>query len=147
MVNHTDGSGWTNSLSHEGCTLSWDVDHLAETLFGTSTPDCGDSTPPQFLPVVFWFFTYVPSVKSSAAICYPAISLWDAEVTYDLGSGNLTSVHELQPFNANTSPFGQLSGNVTGAPLNGRAYNGINFTLTNPDKFVIGQSPSEPYWH
>ncbi|KAJ7086657.1 hypothetical protein C8R44DRAFT_650649 [Mycena epipterygia] len=139
MVNHTDGSGWTNSLSHQGCTLSWDVDHLAETLFGTSTPDCGDSTPPQFQPVVFWFFTYVPTAKSSATICYPNITLWDAAVTLDLGSGNLTSVHELRPFNANTSPFGSLSGNVTGAPLNGRAYNGINFTLQAPDKFVIAR--------
>jgi hypothetical protein len=140
MVKHTDGSGWTNSLSYNGCALQWDVDRNASSLFGTSTPDCSDPTiPPQFLPVVFWFFTYIPSANASATICYPAISLWDATVTLDLGSGNLTSVHQLQPFNATTSKFGSLSANVTGAPLNGRAYNGINFTLASPDKFVIGE--------
>ncbi|KAJ6599302.1 hypothetical protein DFH09DRAFT_1130691 [Mycena vulgaris] len=140
MVNHTDGSGWTNSLSHNGCTLQWIVDHGAPTLFGSSTPDCGDpTTRPEFLPVVFWFFTYLPSVESSATICYPQITIWDAAVTLDLGSGNLTSVHELRPFNASTSKFGSLSGNLTGAPLNGRAYNGINFTLTTQDKFVIAR--------
>lgn len=141
MTNHTDGSGWTNSLSHNGCTLQWTVDHLAQNLFGTSTPQCADTTvPPQFQPVVFWFFTYVPSAKSSATFCAPSITLWDANVQLDLGSGNITMVHELRPFDPVTSNFGSLAGNVTGAPLNGRAYNGINFTLANPnDKFIVAR--------
>jgi len=63
----------------------------------------------------------------------------DVTVTLDLGSGNVTFVDELGPFNAATSKFGSLSGNLTGAPLNGRAYNGINFTLSAPDKFVIAR--------
>ncbi|KAJ7179346.1 hypothetical protein C8R46DRAFT_987043 [Mycena filopes] len=142
MTQHPDGTGWNNSISVDGCTLQWEVDRNATSLFGSNTPDnsCGDpTTPPQFLPVVFWFFTYIPTAKASATICHPSITLWDAAVTLDLGSGNLTSVHELRPFDASTSPFGSLSANLTGAPLNGRAYNGINFTLANPDKFVIAR--------
>ncbi|KAJ7507525.1 hypothetical protein B0H11DRAFT_2153199 [Mycena galericulata] len=137
-----DGTiGWNNSLSQNGCTLQWSVDHSTDNLFGTSTPDCGNTTPPQFQPVVFWFFTYTPTATASATFCNPAISLWDAEVTLDLASGNVTNVHQLRPFNASTSPFGSLSGNVTGAPLEGRAYNGINFTLVAPnnDKFVVAR--------
>ncbi|KAJ6510035.1 hypothetical protein C8R47DRAFT_1208087 [Mycena vitilis] len=140
MTNHTDGSGWTNTMSQNGCNLQWIVDHGAPNLFGSNTPDCANTTPPQFQPVVFWFFTYDPTPKSSATFCSPAITLWDAEVTYDLGSGNVTSVLELRPFDASTSDFGSLSGNITGAPLNGRAYNGINFTLTNDnDKFIAAR--------
>ncbi|KAJ7781489.1 hypothetical protein B0H16DRAFT_1498593 [Mycena metata] len=140
MTIHPDGTGWNNSLSVNGCSLQWEVGKDANSLFGASTPDCGDpTTPPQFLPVVFWFFTYLPTAQASATICSPTITLLDATVTLDLASGNLTSVHELGPFNAATSPFGSLSANLTGAPLNGRAYNGINFTLTNPDEFVIAR--------
>ena len=139
MINHTDGSGWTNTVSQSGCTLEWIVDHRATTLFGTSTPDCNNATLPQFLPVVFWFFTYTPTAKSSATMCSPTIALVDAEVTVDIASRNVTNVHELRPFNAATSQFGSLSGNLTGAPLEGHAYNGINFTLSSPDAFIIGE--------
>ncbi|KAF7301472.1 Non-specific serine/threonine protein kinase [Mycena indigotica] len=139
MTNHTDGSGWTNTLSQGGCSFSFVVDHSAQDLFGTSTANCGGSTPPQFLPTIFWFFSYVPSPKSSATYCTPTISLVDALVTLDLRSGNVTNVRELRPFNAATSKFGSLAGNLTGDPLNGRAYNGINFTLNNPDKFVTAR--------
>ncbi|KAJ7276167.1 hypothetical protein B0H12DRAFT_1083885 [Mycena haematopus] len=138
MTIQPNGAGWNNSLSQNGCSLLWEVDHSAENLFGTST--CGDpSTPPQFQPVVFWFFTYLPTPQSSATICTPSISLWDTTVTLDLASGNVTNVHELQPFSATSSPFSSLAGNVTGEPLNGRAYNGINFTLTNPDSFILAR--------
>ncbi|KAF7355111.1 Non-specific serine/threonine protein kinase [Mycena sanguinolenta] len=137
MTVHPDGSGWNNSLSQNGCTLLWEVDRSAESLFGTST--CGDSsTPPQFQPVVFWFFTYQPTAQSSATICTPSISLLDATVTLDLASGNITNVKELQPFSS-SSNYSSLAGNVTGAPLNGRAYNGINFTLENPDSFILAR--------
>lgn len=43
---------------------------------------------------------------------------------------------ELHPFSS-SSNFSSLSANVTGAPLFGRAYNGIQFNLTNPDEFVL----------
>jgi hypothetical protein len=65
--------------------------------------------------------------------CYPAITLLDVNVNVDLASGNITAVTELQPFSSSSN----FSGNVTGPPLNGRAYNGIAFNLTNPDQFVL----------
>jgi hypothetical protein len=125
-------------MSHNGCTLQWTVDHGAQMLFGTNTPKCDVAAPPEFLPVVFWFFTYVPTAKSSATFCTPAISLWDVSATLDLASGNLTKVVELAPFDGGRSKFASLSGNITGAPLNGRAYNGIDFTIEKPDKFILG---------
>lgn len=103
-------------------------------------PDCNNTgVPVYFRPVVFWFFdTTIP--KGSATYCAPSISLWDVTAIIDLNSGNLTDVQEIDPFDASTSPFASLSANVTGAPLNGRAFNGIVFNLTNADEFVIGRS-------
>jgi hypothetical protein len=82
--------------------------------------------------------SYQPSVAGSATFCSPTISLWDVAVEVDLASGNLTQVTPIQPFTA-YSNFSSLSANVTGAPLNGRAYNGIEFGLTNPDRFVLAR--------
>jgi hypothetical protein len=94
-----------------------------------------NQTFPQFSPVVFWFFTYQPQATASATFCFPTIQLYDVNVHVDLASGNLTEVTELGPFTT-TSNFSSLSANVTGDPLDGRAYNGIGFNLTNPDIFV-----------
>lgn len=78
---------------------------------------------------------YKPQVMASATFCYPTLTLWDVNVNVDLASGNLTKVTELRPFSS-ASNFSSFSANVTGAPLNGRAYNGIQFNLTDPDEFV-----------
>ena len=106
--------------------------------------------------MIFWFFTYVylaavllspidhnafrynPSPKSSATFCFPSFSLWEVNVNVDLASGNLTKVTELRPFSA-SSNFSSLSANVTGPPLNGRAYNGVRFNLTNPNQFILAR--------
>jgi hypothetical protein len=56
----------------------------------------------------------------------------------DIRTGNITSITELRPFTA-SSNFSSTSANVTGNPLNGRAYNGIAFDLTNPDQFVLAR--------
>jgi hypothetical protein len=56
----------------------------------------------------------------------------------DIRTGNITSVTELRPFTA-SSNFSSTSANVTGNPLDGRAYNGIAFDLTNPDQFVLAR--------
>ena len=53
-------------------------------------------------------------------------------------SGNITAITETRPFTS-ASNFSSASANVTGAPLNGRAYNGIAFNLTNPDQFVLAR--------
>jgi len=90
---------------------------------------------------VLWFFTYDTNPpQGSATYCAPAISLWEVSVTVDIATGNLTSVQEIRPINSSsTSPLASLSGNVTGSPLNLRAYNGIQFNLTGADQFVIAR--------
>ncbi len=81
---------------------------------------------------------YQPTPAASATLCFPSFTLWDVNVKVDLGSGNITKVTQLQPFSS-SSNFSSLSANVTGAPLNGRAYNGIQFNLTDPDPFVLAR--------
>ncbi|KAG6809944.1 hypothetical protein H0H92_013993 [Tricholoma furcatifolium] len=123
MTQLTDGSGMENTT---------------ENLFGIDLPVCNPVATPQFSPVVFWFFTYNPTPSASATLCSPSISLWDVNVSVDLATMNLTEVTELGPFSS-SSNFSSLSGNVTGAPLFGNAYNGIAFNLTNPDDFVLAR--------
>jgi hypothetical protein len=137
QMNQTS-TGWSNFVALNGCTLEWDVDRNATSLFGTDTPTCGDTTPPQFSPVVFWFFTYQPTALASATVCWPTISLWDVNVQVNLANGNVSKVTEVRPFTSQSN-FSSFAGNVTGPPLNGRAYNGIKFNLTNPDKFVLAR--------
>ena len=75
-------------------------------------------------------------------MCTPTISLWDTEVTLDLASRNVTSVRPWGPLGSNngTDPsFAQFAGNITGVPLDGRAYNGLFFNVTNPDAFTIAR--------
>lgn len=86
----------------------------------------------------YWHYRYKPSARASATICRPSFTLWDVNVNVDLASGNLTKVTELRPFSS-ASNFSSLSANITGAPLFGRAYNGIKFNLTNPDQFVLAR--------
>jgi len=56
-----------------------------------------------------------------------------------MASGNVTKLQELRPFSA-ASKFSSFSANVTGPPLNNRAYNGIMFNLTNPDRFILARA-------
>ncbi|KAJ4001822.1 hypothetical protein F5050DRAFT_1560083 [Lentinula boryana] len=128
---------WNNSISVQGCSLSWVVNDTAEVVFGVNATNCSTDTP-QFSPVVFWFFSYSPSAQASATICFPTFELFDVEINYDLAAQNVTQVTELGPFTS-SSNFSSASGNITGSPLNGRAYNGIEFNLTNPDQFVLAR--------
>jgi len=142
MTQLPDGSGWSVTASSNGCTLTWNVDKNATTLFGSSVPSCGSAdatTPIQFRPVIFWFFTYQPSAAGSATFCWPTISLWDVAVEVDLATGNLTKVTPIQPFSQSYSNFSSLSANVTGEPLNGRAYNGIEFGIADPNRFILAR--------
>jgi hypothetical protein len=105
-------------------------------------PDCGNTgTPASFRPIIIWFFTYdLKPAQGSATYCAPAISLWDVAVTVDIASSNLTSVREIKPFDPQTSPFTSFSGNITGVPLNGRAFNGVGFDTTGTDQFVAARA-------
>jgi len=138
------GGGWINNATFNGCTFSYTVSPGVNHLFGAAImPDCNNTgTPAYFRPTVFWFFTFdtTPGPQGSATYCAPTISLWDVTALIDINTGNLTDVQEIQPFDSSTSPFASLSANLTGSPLNGRAFNGIVFNLTNPDQFVIGRS-------
>ncbi|KAF9041203.1 hypothetical protein BJ165DRAFT_1529953 [Panaeolus papilionaceus] len=136
----TPGS-WTNSATVNGCSLTWQVSNSTRTLFGADIAICDNSPPPQFAPVVFWFFTYDPSPQGAISFCFPSFSLWEANVGVDVRTGNVTKVTEIRSFSS-SSPFSSLSSNVTGNPLNGRAYNGVMFNLTNPDQFVIARANS-----
>ncbi|KAJ3739563.1 hypothetical protein DFH05DRAFT_1560326 [Lentinula detonsa] len=136
MTSLANGS-WNNSVSVQGCSLSWVVNDTAEVVFGVNATNCSADTP-QFSPVVFWFFSYSPSAQASATVCFPTFELFDVEINYDLAAQNVTQVTELGPFTS-SSNFSSASGNITGSPLNGRAYNGIEFNLTNPDQFVLAR--------
>ena len=160
MTELPGGVGWdTFANVSNGCSSHWGVENDAVRLFGMSlfilTPenviltrihfpevfpsDCpndGDIAK-EFRPVVFWFFAYNP-VLSAAVFCSPSIELVEAIVTVDLASSNITSVTPTGPFTS-SSNFGGSSANVTGPPLNGRAYNGVAFNVTNSDKFTLAR--------
>ncbi|KDR72481.1 hypothetical protein GALMADRAFT_73674 [Galerina marginata CBS 339.88] len=135
----TAPGAWSNTASLNGCSITWAVSNsTTDTLFGADTPTCDSAPPPQFNPVVFWFFSYASPARASATFCYPTISLWEVNAGVDISTGNVTKVSEIRPFSQD-SKFSSFSANVTGAPLNGRAYNGIKFNLTAPDQFVLGR--------
>jgi hypothetical protein len=87
----------------------------------------------EFRRVVFWYFTYEPVVLAAATFCSPAIEMWDVRVTIDLASENITSITALETVNNVIS--------ITQPPMNGRAYNGIAFTLSaaQQDEFILAR--------
>ncbi|PSR76168.1 hypothetical protein PHLCEN_2v8591 [Hermanssonia centrifuga] len=147
MVQLADG--WNNSATFNDCTFSWNVSKASQNLFGVNpVPDstsCASLTaiPEQFRPIIFWFFTYIPAPMASVSLCTPSITLWDASVTVDIASNNLTSVVPIGPLGSHngTAPaLAQFAGNVTGDPLDGRAYNGLFFNLNDSaDPFTLGR--------
>lgn len=116
---------------------------------GQNTTGCASllAIPEQFRPVLFWYFSYDTAPPTAAvSLCTASITLVDAAVTVDLASRNLTSVTPLGPLgsvlsgnnnnNGDTGNTAQFAGNLTGPPVNGRAYNGLFFNLTDPDVFT-----------
>jgi hypothetical protein len=67
-------------------------------------------------------------------MCQPNISLWDVTVEMDLASHSINSVTKVGPFVEGTSEYSEFAGNVTA--LNGKAYNGIVFNVSDEDPFV-----------
>lgn len=55
-----------------------------------------------------------------------------------LANSSVISVQELRPFSSD-SPRSSLSDTVLGPPINGQAYNGIEFNLTDADPFVLAR--------
>ncbi|KDQ58417.1 hypothetical protein JAAARDRAFT_57348 [Jaapia argillacea MUCL 33604] len=137
----TGNGGWLNSAKFSGCDFSWSISNATANFFGLyGVGICANgTTPPYFSPVVFWFFTDSPVAAASAVYCTPTISFWDVSVEVDVATLNLTSVTTIGEFNSQTSNFSALSANLTGAPMYGRAYNGVNFNLSDPDPFVFAR--------
>ncbi|PPQ90530.1 hypothetical protein CVT25_015820 [Psilocybe cyanescens] len=139
QMTQTDPGRWTNTASLNDCSITFSVVNTTDTLFGTDTPSCtSSSTPDQFSQVAFWFFSYVPFAQASVTFCFPTIELREVNVGVDVGTGNVTQLSDIRQFSS-SSNFSSLSANVTGAPLNGRAYNGIKFQLSTPDQFILAR--------
>jgi hypothetical protein len=67
------------------------------------------------------------------------MSLYNVDLQLDLVTGNIQDVTKIGPFVTGQSPFSSASGNVTGSPLNGSAYNGIGFNLSSPTDVDIAR--------
>ncbi|KAK7021922.1 hypothetical protein VNI00_017151 [Paramarasmius palmivorus] len=136
MVQVGGNGEWNNSVERDGCGLNWTVSRTGPNLFGATAANCTSgefaNVEPQFRPVVFWFFTYQPSARSSATICTPRFQLFDVAVTIDLGSGNVTKVVEQGPLSNFSSQAASLD------TLQSRAYNGIDFpaNVTDSDSTI-----------
>jgi hypothetical protein len=59
-------------------------------------------------------------------------------VTLDLATGNITSVIPVRNFTSNSN-YSPTAANVTGPPLNGRAFNGVSFNTSNSDVFTLAR--------
>ncbi|ETW75879.1 hypothetical protein HETIRDRAFT_446730 [Heterobasidion irregulare TC 32-1] len=140
MSQHTDGNGWTNSVTFSGCAYSWTVDKSSQHLFGAQVmaPCSAFNTTVEFMPVIFWFFTYEPTAMASVTMCAPSITLHNVAVTVDLSTSNLTSVQKLSNVVPVDGTSTQHAGNLTGAPINGQAYNGLSWPQSQlvADPFV-----------
>ncbi|KAL4247888.1 hypothetical protein ABKN59_007467 [Abortiporus biennis] len=126
-----DNQNYTITAStSDGCFKSFVSfnPNSADQQYGSSPGvpvSCGidPTTPEQFLPVLFWFFhteddgAGKAQPKAAGVICKPQIDLFNIVAKIDLTNGNLTDV---QIVNNYTTPT-----NVSGDPLNGRAFNGV----------------------
>ncbi|KAF9445292.1 hypothetical protein P691DRAFT_762617 [Macrolepiota fuliginosa MF-IS2] len=74
-------------------------------------------------------------IQATAAICTPTPEFWDVMTSVDIMTSNLTDVKELGHFSS-ASNFSSLAGNITELPLNGRAYNSVDFGLVDPDEVI-----------
>lgn len=138
-----DGSGWNNSATFSGCQFFWQVNKTSVHLFGAQTmSNCNafDTSNSTFAPAIFWFFTYDPTAMASVTMCAPQITPLNVEATVDLASTNLTHVEPLGNLTAGQGQFTQYAGNITGAPLYGQAYNGLNWTNLVSDPFVSARA-------
>ncbi len=72
---------------------------------------------------------------ASISLCSPNITVEDVTASIDIASGNVTSVTSLGPLGSHVTSLQQFPDNVTGDPLDGRAYNGMFFALSSPDPF------------
>lgn len=138
-----DNGTWDNSATFSGCQFFWQVNKTSVHLFGAETmTNCTafNTSNSTFAPAIFWFFTYAPTAMASVTMCAPQITLLNVEATVDLASTNLTHVESLGNLTVGQGNFTQYAGNITGAPLYGQAYNGLNWTDLVSDPFVSARA-------
>jgi hypothetical protein len=109
-----------NATSLDGCPASASFNpDTADQQYGVVTvPNCGQQSGNiTFSPVMFWFFRFKDNDEPQArsVFCYPKIAVFDVVATINLNNGILANV-------TIAGNYGKAN-NVTGAPLNGRAYN------------------------
>lgn len=100
----------------QGCSASFNIESSATDQFGVTTASCGNDPADPFKAVVFWF--YSPQAQTASLMfCQPTIQVFnvlaEAELNGDRKMLNVTLVDQNVAAN-----------NVTGAPQNGRAFNG-----------------------
>ncbi|KAF4565516.1 hypothetical protein EYR36_002087 [Pleurotus pulmonarius] len=117
----------------------------SNTQYGVVPVSCAGASPNiTFQPVMFWYFHLrtdndTPEVKS--VFCTPTIKASNVEATVDLEQRTMAACVQKGDFTT--------SNNVTGDPLNGRAYNGLIFNFSpdqqgdarnNADRFIAARA-------
>lgn len=117
---------YTLAASSAGCNATVAINPAdAVQQYGVSpVPNCGPTAAAgntTFLPVFFWFYHVQANNTPQAAgvLCQPTIGTFNILATSTIGSSQLTNVTIIGPVNTTAFPT-----NVTGAPLNGLAFNG-----------------------
>ncbi|KAL0948212.1 hypothetical protein HGRIS_010818 [Hohenbuehelia grisea] len=129
------------ATSPEGCssTVSFDASTVSQQ-YGVAPVQCdGGQTNITFQPVMFWFFhlnsTNQPEAKG--VFCTPVIDVFSVAASANLNNGSLVSVNKLSGYT--------LANNVTGPPLNKRAYNGVLFAFASSDDSSNNNTSVDPF--
>ncbi|KAF5347802.1 hypothetical protein D9756_010270 [Leucocoprinus leucothites] len=137
-VNGTTDLFYLNSTSVDGCAPSNGTIRIDTTSttqqYGVTDVTCPNNpeTELRFRPVMFWFFHYLDPTNQTTAeartvFCTPNLLPFSVTATAHLLDGKLDSCFKSGTFNQ--------SNNVTGPPLNGKAFNGVIFD-ESPDPFI-----------
>ncbi|KAI0292909.1 hypothetical protein BC826DRAFT_1017480 [Russula brevipes] len=131
------------STTFSGCQVFWHADNRSVNFFAAETiSNCTafNTSDVPFAPAIFWFYAWSPNPMTSVTLCVPKITLLNVEASIDLGSSNLTDVRVLSNLTVGQDPLTQYAGNITGAPIYGRAYNGLNWTSLGTDPLVAARA-------
>ncbi|KAI0030027.1 hypothetical protein K488DRAFT_55106, partial [Vararia minispora EC-137] len=127
-LDNTNPNNFTlTATSKEGCTLgpvSWNPADASQRYNVTNVPNCPalPESDVNFQPVFFWFWQSTSLVasggrnNSAGVFCVPSLNLLDVQANASLSTGFLTGVTPVDDY--------PLANNVTGQPLQGRAFNG-----------------------
>ncbi|KAI3611371.1 hypothetical protein WG66_002222 [Moniliophthora roreri] len=128
------------SISNGGCNVTVSFDPTVATQqYGVSDASCSDaekSANITFRPVMFWFFHMKDGGGEEArtVFCKPTITPFNVKAAASLSDGSLINVTE----SVGNSEYSKPN-NVTGAPLNGLAFNGLLFE-DNTNPFIQARS-------